>query len=115
MAMPANRRIGVVTAPGDRRDVDLHELGKLCAALDYVIVKEDRDLRGRTTGEIAGIIQQGLGAGGLASKHIETVLPEHEAITRAIEIADDNDVVVILAEKVSDVLAQVEHIATTRG
>ena len=46
-ALDAKRRIGVITAPGDRRDEDIRELGRFAAALDYVIVKEDIDLRGR--------------------------------------------------------------------
>ena len=29
-ALPAERRIGVIGAPGDRRDEDLRELGRLC-------------------------------------------------------------------------------------
>src|SRR3954468_13709348 len=52
----ANRRIGVVSAPGDRRDEDLRNVGRLSAHLDYVVVKEDMHRRGREPGQIAELI-----------------------------------------------------------
>ena len=115
MAIPAQRRIGVITSPGDRRDEDLCELGRLCATLDYVVVKEDTDLRGRERGEIATLIREGLLTGGLPVDRIDTVLPERDAIDRAMQLATDQDVVVILADKVTDVLAHMERLAAGAG
>jgi len=111
-ALPGQRRIGVITAPGDRRDVDVRELGRLVAGLDYVIIKEDVDLRGRDPGEIAEIIHAGLLRGGMTDDRIEIVLRERAAIDRALEIAQENDVIVILADKVTDVLAHIEQRST---
>ena len=77
----ARLRIGVITAPGARRDEDLRALGRLCAELDHVIVKEDENRRGREQGAIARIIADGLRDGGLADDRIEIILdeicPEH--------------------------------------
>jgi cyanophycin synthetase len=112
-AMPASRRIAVITAPGDRRDTDLRELGRLCATLDHVVIKEDSDLRGRDRGEVAALIQEGVMQGGLPTERIDVVLAEKAAIDRAIQLADENDVVVILADKVADVLGHVERLAST--
>ncbi|HYJ79073.1 MAG TPA: cyanophycin synthetase, partial [Longimicrobiaceae bacterium] len=56
--MSARRRLGVVTAPGDRRDEDIREVGRLAAGLDAVIVKEDGDLRGRPDGQIAALVRE---------------------------------------------------------
>ncbi|HEY9738978.1 MAG TPA: cyanophycin synthetase, partial [Coleofasciculaceae cyanobacterium] len=54
-------RIGVVGGPGDRRDEDFIELGRLSAKIfDRIIVKEDDDLRGRPSGEAAELICKGL-------------------------------------------------------
>ena len=64
--MDAHRRIGVITVPGDRRDDDIRAVGRLCARLDRVIVKEDADLRGRGPGEIARLLTEGLIEGGMA-------------------------------------------------
>jgi cyanophycin synthetase len=111
-AMPAHRRIGVITAPGDRRDEDLRELGRLCATLDYVVIKEDVDSRGRDPGEIAACIREGVLQGGLPADQMDIIPPEKAAIDRAIQLAGENDVVVILADKVTDVLAHVERLAS---
>ena len=103
-AIDARRRVGVVTAPGDRRDEDIRELGRLSASLDHVIVKEDDDRRGREPGEIAALVRDGLVGGGMAPDAIEVVADELEAVDRAISLLEDHDIAVILADDVSGVL-----------
>jgi cyanophycin synthetase len=103
--MPANRRIGVVTAPGDRRDEDIRTVGRLAApALDYAIVKEDKDTRGRADGVIAELMIQGLGEGGLPRGKTEVIADELEAVAKAVSMLGDHDVVVILADDIAGVL-----------
>ena len=106
LELPAVRRIGVITGPGDRRDADLRELGRLSAGFDHVIVKEDDDRRGRREGEIAELIIAGLEAGGLSRDHIEIVHSEPEAVERATGLMGDGDLVVVLADDIPAVLAQ---------
>ena len=109
LRMPAGRRIGVVTMPGDRRDEDLRELGEIVSVLDYVVVKEhEKYTRGRPAGEVVRLIAEGLEAGGLAPDAHEAVLPEPEAVARALEIMRPGDLVVVLADDSLDVLAQVQ-------
>jgi cyanophycin synthetase len=105
MAMDAGRRVGVITAPGDRRDEDIRELGRLAARLDHVILKEDDDLRGRSPGEISALVREGLVAGGLSDDAIEVVTNELDAVDRAIELIEDHDIGVVLADDVPAVLA----------
>jgi cyanophycin synthetase len=105
--LEARRRIGVITAPGDRRDEDLRALGRLCAGLDHVIVKEDENRRGRAEGAIASVIAEGLREGGLHSDRIEFILDEFEALDRAIAMLDDHDVAVALIDDVPGVIAHV--------
>ena len=103
--MPASRRIGVVTAPGDRRDEDIRTVGRLAAAaLDYAIVKEDKDTRGRADGAIAELVIQGLGEGGLPREKTEVIADELAAVEKAVAMLSDHDVVVILADDVPGVL-----------
>jgi cyanophycin synthetase len=96
----ANKRIGVVTAPGDRRDEDLRNVGRLASCLDYVIVKEDQYRRGREMGHIADLIVDGLREGGLRDGQYETIFDEPQAISRAMAQMKDNDLVVVLADDV---------------
>ncbi len=107
LGIDAGRRIGVITAPGDRRDEDIRELGRLAAGLDHVIIKEDNDLRGREPGEIAGLVRDGLVAGGLSDGEIELVADELDAVDRGIALLDDRDILVALADDVGAVL---EHL-----
>ena len=103
--------IGVIGAPGDRRDQDFVELGKLAAEIfDQVVVKEDDDTRGRASGEVADLVAQGITQapeGALAAPH-RTVLDETEAIEWALDNAPDDGLVVILPESVSRAIALIK-------
>jgi cyanophycin synthetase len=101
-------RVGVVGAPGDRRDEDIRELGRLCAGLDRVFVKEDKDLRGREPGESAALMIEGLREGGMSEDAIEIVLDEFDAVDRALGVVDGGDLVMMLADKVEGVLKHVQ-------
>ena len=46
-----NDLIGVIGIPGDREDAVAYEVGKICAhGLDKIVIKEDKEKRGRKTG-----------------------------------------------------------------
>ncbi|MBD0319795.1 MAG: cyanophycin synthetase, partial [Gemmatimonadetes bacterium] len=107
--MDARRRIGVISAAGDRRDDDLREIGGIVAALDHVILKENAHYtRGRPPGESARLIAEGLDAGGLPAECRETILDESAAVLHAMDIMEEGDVVVIVAAEPEAVLALVE-------
>ncbi|MBW4666388.1 MAG: cyanophycin synthetase [Cyanomargarita calcarea GSE-NOS-MK-12-04C] len=97
----AGERIGVIGGPGDRRDEDFETLGKLSANIfDHIIVKEDDDTRGRARGSGADLIAQGLSQVESNCTY-ETILDETAAINKALDVAPDNSLVVILPESVS--------------
>jgi cyanophycin synthetase len=109
---PARHRIGVLGAPGDRRDDDIRALGRTAAAtghLDQAIIKEDEDLRGRDPGEVAGLIAEGLRAAGLPDERIVIIPAETDAVSTAIERVGEDDLVFILADKVPKTLALVRE------
>ena len=94
-------RIGVVGGPGDRRDEDFVTLGKLSANIfDHIIVKEDDDTRGRSRGSAAELITQGITEVNPNSRY-ESILDETAAINKALDMAPDNSLVVILPESVN--------------
>jgi cyanophycin synthetase len=111
----SNRRIGVVTAPGDRRDEDLRKVGRLAACLDYVVVKEDDFRRGREAGTIADLIIDGLRQGGMKEGQYETIYSEQEAIAHAMNRMEENDLVVILADDVAGSLDLVRKHSSSEG
>jgi cyanophycin synthetase len=106
------RRIGVITAPGDRRDEDLRNVGRCCAGLDHVILKEDQNPRGRSRGEVVRIIAAGLADAGIGRDRIEVVLTEQEAVASAVARLGDQDLVVVLVDDVPAVLEQLRALRT---
>ena len=109
---PARQRIGVLGAPGDRRDEDIRALGRTAAAtghLDRAIIKEDEDLRGRDPGEVAALIADGLRQAGLPDEKIVVIPTETDAVTRGIDLVGEDDLMFILADKVPKMLALVRE------
>lgn len=95
------QKLGVIGAPGDRRNADFLELGSLSAQIfDSIIVKEDDDTRDRHRGEVANLIGQGIQAEN-PSMIYQTILDEETAIQGALSNATTGSLVVILPERVN--------------
>lgn len=57
----ASCKIGIITAVGDRRDEDIRNVGNFAAQMfDEIIIRHDKDLRGRTHEEISNLILEGI-------------------------------------------------------
>ncbi|HMG66152.1 MAG TPA: cyanophycin synthetase, partial [Chitinophagaceae bacterium] len=53
--------IGIISGTGDRRDEDIRELGEISAKyFDEIIIRCDKNLRGRTAEEIIDLLKQGI-------------------------------------------------------
>lgn len=101
-------RIGVVGGPGDRRDQDFINLGKLSTEIfDRIIVKEDTDTRGRPRGDAARLICEGITKTKPTSRY-ESILDEEQAIETALNTAPQGSLVVIFPESVSRALRLIE-------
>ncbi|HEV2150112.1 MAG TPA: cyanophycin synthetase [Longimicrobiaceae bacterium] len=115
MELPARRRVGVLAAPGDRRDEDIRGVGRLAAGLDLALLKEDEDLRERAPGEAAALLAEGLREGGMAEDRIETFRSEAEAVDRMLAGLQEGDLAVVLADDVRGVLARIHPDANGAG
>ena len=94
------RLLGVVGVPGDRRDRDIMEAGRIAGNyLDYCIFKEDQDLRGRKAGEAASLLWEGFKLGTNKNKTGEIILPELTAFLTALSKCKPGDLLVVLYEK----------------
>jgi cyanophycin synthetase len=96
------RAIGVIGIPGDRLDEDQREYGAIAAgAFDEVIVREDRNLRGRAPGVSASNVVDGVrgarSSGGRAVK-ADKILDELEAVRVALRRAHAGDLVVVCVD-----------------
>lgn len=112
--LDAARRIGIITAPGDRRDDDLRMVGRLSSRLDRVIVREDKYRRGREPGEVSRLIIEGLREGGMSDSRFEIIYNESEGLAHAMSQMEDNDLVLVLADDVPAVLTQLHALAGDR-
>jgi cyanophycin synthetase len=53
--------VGVISGTGDRRDEDIRELGAISARhFNEIIIRCDKNLRGRTADEIIGLLLEGI-------------------------------------------------------
>ncbi|MBV8199934.1 MAG: cyanophycin synthetase [Acidobacteria bacterium] len=103
------RRIGVIAAPGDRRDEDIAELAAAAApAFDLVLVREDDNRRGRAPGEVGELLRRGLIAAGFPADCIAPeVYQEEQAVAKALQTAQAGDLLVIFGDKLARVWDQV--------
>ncbi len=102
------RIIGVFSAPGDRRDADIRELGQIAAQMaDVLVLREDDDRRGRETGQIAAMMREAALETGFPEQQIVTVLDELEAVRYALRQAETNDLVIVFADSITAVWKEV--------
>ncbi len=101
------RVIGVLGAPGDRRDADIRGAGRIVAGMVDELILKDDVLRGRQQGETAAQLRAGALEAGLPHDCIDLVFKEADAVTAALERARVGDLVVIFVSKVDAVWEQV--------
>jgi len=102
------RLIGVIAAPGDRRDDVIISLGRVAGlGFDSIYIKEDCDLRGRQPGETAALLLQGALEAGIAAAQVTTILDECEAVTTALDQADTDDLIAIFYENYDVVMTAI--------
>ncbi|HMK25487.1 MAG TPA: Mur ligase family protein, partial [Chitinophagaceae bacterium] len=54
-------KVGIISGTGDRRDEDIRELGEISAKyFDEIIIRCDKNLRGRTADEIINLLKDGI-------------------------------------------------------
>ena len=98
----SGRAIGVIGVPGDRRDEDMRDYGALAAgAFDEIIVREDRNLRGRVPAEAAAHVLEGIrrarGAGARTTR-ADKILDELTAARTALRRASPGDLLVMCVD-----------------
>lgn len=103
----ASPKIGIIAGVGDRRDSDIVALGALAAKMfDEIVIRQDRNLRGRSEHEIIDLMVEGMHSVDPKKKHV--VIPsEPEAIDYAFKNAKKGSFIVICSDVVPDALDQV--------
>lgn len=103
----AAKKVGIVAGVGDRRDEDTIALGEEAAKVfDEIIIRQDRNLRGKGEQEIIDLIVKGIKNVDPA-KTIHVIKKETEAIDFAIKNASKGSFITIISDVVPDALDQV--------
>lgn len=105
----ATKKIGIIAGVGDRRDQDIMDCGVHGAKMfDHIIIRQEKNLRGRTEQEIIDLIVQGIVS---VDKKVtyETIPKEVEAIKHAISIAEPGTFITALSDVVTNAIKIVQE------
>lgn len=106
-AMPAKKRLVVISGAGDRRDEDIRQQTEILGgAFDEVVLYQDACQRGRADGEVIALLRDGLKNAKRVS-HIEAIDGEFLAIDTALARLQEGDLCLILIDQVEEALAHI--------
>jgi cyanophycin synthetase len=96
------RRICVLAAPGDRRDEDIAEIGRIAAgSFERYICRRDDHLRGRKPDEVPHLLRDALLANGVSADQILVIPDEQAAVDAALREAQPGDLVLIFGDAIT--------------
>jgi cyanophycin synthetase len=102
------RSMGVISIPGDRRDEDIIDMGRIAGTIfDELFFREDPGTRGRSRGQIMALLKQGALQAGHEPEAIHLIRGEPEAVAAALDHALPNDLLVVTPSMVEECWKQV--------
>jgi len=105
-ALLPGQLVGIVTAPGDRRDTDLFDIGRVCGArFDELVVYESAS-RGRPVGDAVDLILRGAEEVAGVSDTLHRELDVGEAIRLGLSLCERGDVLVFACGTSLDVFVE---------
>jgi cyanophycin synthetase len=105
--MGSTHNVGIITGIGDRRREDTEEVGRIaCETFDEIIIRADRNLRGKTQEEIIEMLVAGIRQVD-PHKKITVIAKETEAIDHAITRVQPGSLIVLFSDAIQEALEQV--------
>lgn len=105
-------RIGVISGTGDRRDEDIRELGAISARhFDEIIIRCDKNLRGRTAEEIIALLEEGIRSVN-PSLPTSVIADENAALEHIYANAKQGALYTIMCDVVSGALDKLRELKT---
>jgi len=96
------RRICVLAAPGDRRDEDIKEIGRIAAGrFERYFCRRDDQLRGRKPEEVPNLLRDALLEHGTTAEQILVIPDEQMAVDAALREAEAGDLVLIFGDAIT--------------
>ena len=107
--MPANRRSVVISGAGDRRDEDIRQQTEILGdAFDEVVLYQDQCQRGRSDGEVLGLLRQGLEKA-KRTREVKEIRGEFVAIDAAFASLKAGELCLILVDQVEAALRHISR------
>jgi cyanophycin synthetase len=104
---------GIIGVPGDRDDSVVEQAGRIAArGFRRVIIKEDKDLRGRAKGEVARLLCEAVNDESPDTECL-IVLDEIEALRSEVERMQHGQVVIVFYDELEPVLKLLEECGAT--
>ena len=109
--MPAKRKLATISAIGDRRDVDIREVGRLAAGMftDIVVRETEKYRRGRQPGALARLLHDAIVDAGFDCSRVRIADDEPHAVRQVLDSAESGDLVVIAADDIETCHAEVQR------
>jgi cyanophycin synthetase len=103
-------KVGIIAGVGDRREEDTNAIGAIAAEMfDEIIIRQDKNLRGRTEEELIKMLNDGIKAKDAKKK--TTIIPsEKEAILYAVKNVQKDALIVLCSDVIPDALDLVKSL-----
>lgn len=104
------KRIGIISGTGDRRDEDIRELGSISAQyFDEIIIRCDKNLRGRNAEEIIQLLQEGIASQNPAVPTM-VIANEEEALEYIYANPQTGALYVVMCDVVTGALSKIKEL-----
>ncbi len=98
-------KVGIISGTGDRRDDDIREIGRISARnFDEIIIRQDKNMRGRTPDEIVNLLVEGINETKGNDIPITILHKEKDAIMHAYQNVKPGAIITIMCDVVPDAL-----------
>jgi UDP-N-acetylmuramyl tripeptide synthase len=114
--MKPTKVTSIITAPGDRQDKHIKELGYISGTKSgHIIIREQRDGRGSERGRVESLMTWGACSAGRKNEEISYESDAGEALVHALERAAQGEVIVIFTEYLQPVIERLnEYIKSSK-
>jgi cyanophycin synthetase len=110
------RKIAVIAAPGDRRDEDIRQIAEIASEhFDHFICRADDNRRGRGHNELPNMLRETLILKGVSEDCIEVIADEEPAVDRALALAEEGDLLLILGDDITRCWKQIIYFESEKG
>ncbi|KPH14541.1 cyanophycin synthetase [Chryseobacterium sp. ERMR1:04] len=105
----STKKIGIISGVGDRRDEDIKLCGKIAGRMfDYIIIRNEKHLRGRKEEDINALIIDGINEAGKDVSY-EIIPKEIDALKHAMGMAEEGAFITALSDVISNAIDLVQE------